>query len=230
MVASRQVRSAFFRKSSQRLLGGLALLLLFLPDAQAQAEMRYADLPNFHQVNARLYRGAQPKRGGLLHLARLGVKTIINLRGTDERTRAEEEAAHALGLNFYNVPLPNFHRPADAAVKQLLMLINDPALQPVFVHCKRGADRTGTIIACYRLQHDHWPPQAALAEAKHYGMSWLQRGMKNYVKDFARHDGVSAGLPAKTVSRAAAWRRPVLLLCLKGASTHYVPPCITRPV
>lgn len=192
-------------------LVALVLLLLSLSTARAQAEVRYAELPNFHQVNAQLYRGAQPKAGGVAQLARLGVKTIINLRGADERTQAEEQAARALGLNFYNVPLPNFHRPDDATVNRVLALLAAPQLQPVFVHCKRGADRTSTIIACYRIQHDHWPQQTALAEAKHYGMSWLQRGMKHYVKDFAQHNDARAATVI-TISRSRPRRLPVPLV------------------
>jgi protein tyrosine/serine phosphatase len=49
------------------------------------------------------------------------------------------------------------------------------------VHCLRGADRTGTVIACYRIAHDQWPNQKALDEALTFGMSWTERGMRNYV-------------------------------------------------
>ena len=75
--------------------------------------------------------------------------------------------------------------PSDASVARLLSLLATlPG--PVFVHCKYGADRTGTIIACYRLRHDHWTSTAALQEANRYGMSGLERGMRRYVLDFAK--------------------------------------------
>jgi protein tyrosine/serine phosphatase len=184
------------------------LLLLCMTAARAQAEARYPELPNFHQVNAQLYRGAQPRPGGLTQLARLGVKTIINLRADDDRADIEEQAARTLGLNYYNVPLPGLHRPDDAKVERALDLINDPRLQPVFVHCKRGADRTGTIIACYRIRHDGWTAEAAIAEAKRYGLSLFERGMKDYIKDFARR---GAQPEPKAISRLRINRRPVLL-------------------
>ncbi len=180
----------------KQLLRPLLLLLLLCAAAHAQDETHYPALPNFHQVNAQLFRGAQPKAGGLAQLARLGVKTIINLRGADEHARAEEAAARELGLKYFNVALPGFSRPKDAAVARVLGLIADPQLQPVFVHCKRGADRTGTIIACYRIQHDNWPAKTALTEAKHYGLSWFERGMKAFVKDFGRRQNAPAALPA----------------------------------
>jgi len=47
----------------------------------AQSAASYKELPNFHQVSDKLYRGAQPLNGAARKLAELGVKTIINLRG-----------------------------------------------------------------------------------------------------------------------------------------------------
>jgi tyrosine-protein phosphatase SIW14 len=52
------------------------------------------------------------------------------------------------------------------------------------VHCRRGADRTGTVIACYRITHDGWSNRKALQEATSYGMSWIEFGMQRYVLAF----------------------------------------------
>jgi protein tyrosine/serine phosphatase len=80
--------------------------------------------------------------------------------------------------------LSNRTAPSDAEVEQILSLVNAPDNQPVFVHCKRGADRTGTIIALYRIRHDGWTSEQAKAEAKHYGMGFWQLGMKDYISDY----------------------------------------------
>ena len=72
-----------------------ALVALAASGAAQDEATRYEELPNFHRVNAQLYRGAQPKPGGLERLAALGVKTIINLRDDDEHARDEGEAARA---------------------------------------------------------------------------------------------------------------------------------------
>src|SRR5919206_1337034 len=80
-------------------------------DAAVQRE-----LPNFHRVNEGLYRGGQPGPDGFRRLARLGVKTVINLRDDDAHARAEGEAARAEGLRYYNVPLGRLGRPAEAEV------------------------------------------------------------------------------------------------------------------
>lgn len=171
-----------------------ALLILaiqfFVATGLAQSlEPRYPELPNFHQVNQGLYRGAQPRPAGIERLAALGVKTILNLRAADERSRAEEREARAVGLRYYNIAMEGLDRPSDEQIQRALALINDEANQPVFVHCKRGADRTGTVIAIYRIAHDGWSGEEALREAKHYGMSWMEFGMKDYIKDYGRDHG-----------------------------------------
>jgi len=154
----------------------------------AQTEVRYPELPNFHQVNPQLYRGAQPKAGGINKLVALGIKTIVNLRREDDHARAEAVAAQAAGLRYFNVPMPGSSKPTDEQINRVLAIINLPENQPVFVHCKRGADRTGTVIACYRILKDGWTASQAKKEAEHYGMYWTEFGMKDYIADFyARH-------------------------------------------
>ena len=166
------------------MVGGLLVALAF--NARAQNEVHYAKLPNFHQVNSQLYRGAQPRAGGLKKLKEIGIKTIVNLRGKDEHTGAESDEARALGLRYYNVSLPEFSSPKDEAVQQVLDIINTAENQPVFVHCRHGEDRTGTIIACYRIEHDGWTAARAKKEAEQRGMSWIQVGMKRYIDKFYR--------------------------------------------
>jgi protein tyrosine/serine phosphatase len=155
-------------------------------DARAQSDARYSELPNFHMVSPQLYRGAQPKAGGLQTLKKIGIKTILNLRREDEHTQAEGAEARTLGLRYYSVSLPEFSAPKDKEVQQALDIINTAENQPVFVHCRHGEDRTGTIIACYRISHDAWTAAEARKEAEKRGMSWTQLGMKRYIDKFYR--------------------------------------------
>jgi tyrosine-protein phosphatase SIW14 len=141
-------------------------------------------LPNFHRVNEHLYRGGQPLPGGIQRITALKIKTVINLRGEDEKSRVEEEEAKAAGVRYYSVPLPGFGRPSDEQVEEVLEIINDPQNWPVFVHCHHGEDRTGTIIAIYRISHDGWTSEQAKKEAKSFGMSRFQFGMKDYIGDY----------------------------------------------
>src|ERR1700694_3603406 len=146
------------------------ILLLAASVVLSQRTNTYEELPNFHQVNEKLYRGAQPKKDGIKRLAQLGIKTIVSLRGQDGLGHIEEADARAAGMRYFNVPLKETGRPTDEQVQQVLAILDSPKNQPVFVHCRLGADRTGLIVAVYRITHDDWTSERAKAEAKHYGM------------------------------------------------------------
>ena len=140
---------------------------------------------NFGKINDGLYRGAQPDAVGISNLAGLGIKSIINLRLTNDVWKAEAVEARANGITYTNVPLKGVGRPTHAQVAAVIDLIETlPA--PVFVHCEHGCDRTGTIIACYRIRRDRWSNEAALEEARKYGLSQLERGMIDYVRHFGK--------------------------------------------
>ena len=140
-------------------------------------------IANFGQISAELYRGAQPDDSGMAQLQRLGVATLINLRMTGDGWPEEEAAARRHGMAYHQVPLHGFSAPTAGEVAQVLALI-ESSPGPVFLHCEHGADRTGTIVACYRIRHDRWPTGQALEEAKKYGLSDWEFGMKRFVRKF----------------------------------------------
>ena len=159
-------------------------LALFGPGASAQSQQERKELPNFHKINDRLYRSAQPKADGYKRLAELGIKTVIDLRGAGRRARAEEAQAQAAGLRYFNVPLPAWGRPDDRQIERVLALIDAPENWPVLIHCRRGADRTGLIVACYRISREGWALERARDEARQCGLSWAQWWMKDYISDY----------------------------------------------
>ncbi len=156
-------------------------------------------IDNFGKVSAELYRGAQPDAQGIQNLKQLGVKTIINLRMPDDIWKPEATHAQANGILYTNVPLRGLGRPTDAQISRLMALIKT-CPGPVFVHCEFGCDRTGTVVACYRIQYDKWPRQAALDEAERYGLSHLEKGMRKFIKEF----GASAGSKPPNNSKAGS--------------------------
>lgn len=162
-------------------------LLLIFTTAVALGATEYPELPGFHQVDALLYRGGQPREGGIRRLAELGVNTIVNLRGADARTRADESEARTLGLNYFNIPLPVWGRPDDARVRRVMQIIEDQESGIVFVHCKDGVDRTGVIVALHRITQQGWSSDVAGAEARRYGMRRYQYWMHDYINDY--HSG-----------------------------------------
>ena len=81
-------------------------------------------------------------------------------------------------MRFVSIPMKGIGAPTQEQVSKVLSVLEDSDSWPVFVHCRRGSDRTGTVLACYRISHDHWKNQKALEEAKTYGLSSFERAMR----------------------------------------------------
>lgn len=157
----------------------------------ALAAPQPAGVPNFREVNEHVFRGAQPSPEGFKSLARLGFKTIIDLRGGGPRSTAEGKLVKAAGMKYISIPMKGLQAPSDEEIWKVLGILDDSSGWPVFIHCRRGKDRTGVVVACYRIVHDHWQNQKALEEARLAGMSWVERAMQSYVLRFQ-----PAGKPA----------------------------------
>ena len=160
---------------------GHALLILALP---AFAGSSVPGVHNFYQVDEHVFRGAQPTDEGLQYLSKIGVKTVIDLREDDERSTAEERAVRAAGMKYVNVPTTGLIPPTEGQISRILSILENGAAGPVFVHCKRGADRTGAVIAAYRIDHDHWDNSRALSEAMSRGMSFFQFPRQGFIRNF----------------------------------------------
>lgn len=124
-------------------------------------------LPNFAQVSTNLYRGAQPEAAGFAALARMGVRTVVNLRSLhDDDLRPEQ------GLREVRIPMRAGDPELDD-VKSFLRAVTAPTNLPAFVHCRRGADRTGLMVASYRIVVEGWEKERAIAEMKGGGFAFF---------------------------------------------------------
>jgi tyrosine-protein phosphatase SIW14 len=159
-------------------------IFLFALALPALAGSTVPGISNFHRVDEHVYRGAQPTDEGFKYLAKIGVETVIDLRGADERSRAEERVVTAAGMKYVNVPMTGLTPPSEAEISRILGILEGDPKGAVFVHCKRGADRTGAVIASYRVDHDHWDNSRALSEAMERGMSYFQFPRQSYIRTF----------------------------------------------
>lgn len=146
-------------------LGGVALSLV-APRSLASdwAQDGAANgVPNLHRVTDSLWRSAQPRSEGFSFMADLGVRTVINLRQIVRDDRRTEDPR----LDLVRVPMKSRDVGADDGAHVVAALqAMDTGLQrgPVLVHCRFGSDRTGCIIALYRMLWQDWPRAKAIAE------------------------------------------------------------------
>jgi protein tyrosine/serine phosphatase len=72
----------------------------------------------------------------------------------------------------------------DDDVVQFLKIVADTNNLPVFVHCERGADRTGTMCAMYRIVFCGWTKPEAIREMKEggFGFNPAWQNLVNYLE------------------------------------------------
>jgi tyrosine-protein phosphatase SIW14 len=154
------------------------------PFAATAEKLKFAGLPRFGRINDSLYRGAQPYAEGLQQLKKLGITTIIDLRGEDaHKVDWERKRAEALGIRFIHLPVSGWSTPSNEQVAQFFSIFRGNTKERVFVHCRFGEDRTGLFIASYRIAFDHWSPDQALNEMLAFGFNRMWHpSMASYLR------------------------------------------------
>jgi protein tyrosine phosphatase (PTP) superfamily phosphohydrolase (DUF442 family) len=144
-------------------------------------------VPRYVNINDVVARGGQPTSEGFRNLASAGFRTVVDLRERDDRAKDEKKLVEALGMKYVNVPMKGMHTPSDKQISKALKALTSEKDGPVFVHCRRGADRTGVVVACYRIEHDGWSNRQALQEARDLGMYWYQFPLQRYISSYRPH-------------------------------------------
>jgi protein tyrosine/serine phosphatase len=159
-------------------------------------------IDNFGRVDETLYRGAQPQGHDYTDLKALGIKTVVNLT-SDDAVADEKAMAERAGMTYVQIPMTTHTAPTAAQLAQFLGIVNDPASQPVFVHCVGGRHRTGVMTASYRMTHEGWTADRAFKEMKQYnfGADFLHPEFKSFV--YAYHPDA---VPVVTVAATTTQR------------------------
>jgi protein tyrosine/serine phosphatase len=172
-----------------RMLSGcyLACVILLVGGCThgAQAPPPRQNLHNWGEVDpGKLYRAARTDAEGIRQLVENDhIRTIVNLAEKDD----DCDAIHQYGLRY-------FHLRCDATtqntkqMKQFLTLMNDPHNWPVYVHCDRGADRTGEAVGAYRIVYQNWTTTQAIDELPKYHYFGLLGEPKKFLRSLTPGD------------------------------------------
>jgi protein tyrosine/serine phosphatase len=105
-----------------------------------------------------------------------GIKTIIDLRGAVEDF--EEKFAMDNGISLMHIPIKNIFRRTDKeGIRNFLSLFEKPEKIPVLIHCRKGMDRTGVLVAVYRVRVQKQDEKYSLKEAKDKRMNLYWRSL-----------------------------------------------------
>jgi protein-tyrosine phosphatase len=121
-----------------------------------------------YKVSENLYRGPFPDEQILETLASLGVTRLVTLCDESYEAAWIKEECVRLGFENIHIPLSPYCGPDDSEVGNFLRLLEQCRENPTYVHCIHGRDRTGTMLAIYRLRSG-WTYEEAIEEMRHYG-------------------------------------------------------------
>jgi protein tyrosine phosphatase (PTP) superfamily phosphohydrolase (DUF442 family) len=149
------------------------------PDTWAQP-VKLSGVPNLYRISGELYRGDQPSPQGMQNLKNLGLKTIINLRSF----HSDRDEIGDTGLAYEHIYMKAWH-PEEKEAVRFLTIVTDPQRTPVLVHCQHGSDRTGTMIAVYRIAVQGWSKDEAIREMTEGGFRfhWIWSNLPRWVQD-----------------------------------------------
>jgi protein tyrosine/serine phosphatase len=154
------------------------------------------DICNFHKVDPDLYRGGRPRPSAFPKIVELGIRTIISLEEPEyaEREKAAVEELNGnmkpeARLDFIAFPIDQTEIATDGVphdrLQDLFQQMQN-ARKPIFIHCYHGKDRTGAIVALYRMLRQQMSHEEALEEAFHYRLSQHDEGMKNTIDRYKK--------------------------------------------
>jgi tyrosine-protein phosphatase SIW14 len=141
-------------------------------------------VPNFGEVTPTLYRGGLLNTTGLKALAKMGISVVVDTHANDE---SEEKEAKKLGMKYVAIPW-HCPWPHDEVFAKFLKVVHENKGKKIFVHCRLGDDRTGMMVAAYRMAEEGWTADEAMNEMKMFGFTrshhFICPSLAGYEKSF----------------------------------------------
>ena len=156
-----------------------------VPQTAAGAQrLSLAGVHNAARVNDLLFRGGQPDSAGYDELKGLGISYVVDLRNHGRDADRERHEVESRGMHYVGIPSSGTRGPTLEQIAGFLLLVRGHPGQKVFVHCHRGADRTGVMVAAYRISAQHWTAEQARAEMLDFHAYRFLSAMGHTVRDF----------------------------------------------
>lgn len=155
-----------------------------VPREEVQVRCGIDQIPNFRQAAPGIFRGGQPTQEGVDWLIAGGIKTVVDLRGSDQHSPfCQWDPPRWRGVQHVNIQVEDYQAPSHEELAQFISLADQASPDnPMFLHCKAGIGRTGTMIACWRITKGWSADEAVQAERLHsYDASFRQ---EQFVRDF----------------------------------------------
>lgn len=176
--------------------GVMAVNVVLALAVQLSASASSSDLSGFEKkfvevVAGKIYRGIQPgDEDDYQYLKQKGIRTQLNLRRYLKWQEADlRERADVEGFLYRHAGMPTmWSEPEDPEVTEALTYLGDESLQPIYIHCRLGKDRTGLIVALYRVLHQNWDACAAWKEWTSFGYKPWNSGLRIYYEKRLRKE------------------------------------------
>ena len=123
-------------------------------------------LDNFYQLDAKVYRSAQPDAKGFQDLQKRGIRNVLSFRDQ----HSDSNGARGTTLKLYRIQMESGEIKTPQVVEALRIIKG--ADGPIVIHCWHGADRTGLISALYRIVFQNWTKADAIDELMHGGFGY----------------------------------------------------------
>lgn len=121
------------------------------------------------QFSDGLYRGPTPK---VADLQKYGITTVVNLQASPKEILYENTALRAVGIHEFAFPSCPVMPPSFRHCLRALAVLRTECIRPTYIHCRQGVDRTGFVVALYRMVEQGWSEERAWEEARSCGMHW----------------------------------------------------------
>jgi len=120
---------------------------------------------NKHRLADDVWRSAQPAPHNVARLARQGIRTIINLRGSRYCGGywLEQRACQRHGITLVDYQVRSRAAPTREEIQGAADLF-ERIKYPILMHCKSGADRAGLMSVLYLMLHKNMAVEQAMQQ------------------------------------------------------------------